>query len=497
MNAKISKFMAVAITAMFCITAVAVFAVGEDSSAATADHKIYIEVVGTDGAVTESAWVQFTSDGTADGFVKEANKAFALYGYSGVTLTMGDYVSLTYNGSINNATYASTGTEWTVVMDTAKEYPAAAYLAFCLNNGYTSTESYNAFTNDVKASWKSSGMGSGWEYIKAPEGKTSECPAVPAKMTVNCYVEVISAAGAVTETAWVEFDIVKTNKSFITNANAAFATADLGELVAKENSRGGISFTYDGSVKNSMFYGKDGAWTKVTDTKENYFNESIAIAADNGYISEEVYNKLSADAKNAWVKTEMSGEYQYQKSTIDAALTPEKVKTNCYMETIDEKGKVTGGKWIEINAVRSAQSFIYNANKAFESAGFEGLVMSNSSWGIGMVYNGSYNLSTYFVKDGKWTIIEDTKTDYLNDTIAIAIGGYISTDVYNALSEDAKKDWNTSGMGSGWEYVKVLSESVDGYKSASSDNNTGLIIGVVVVIVIVVAIGAFVFFKKK
>ncbi len=489
--------MAVAITAMFCITAVAVFAVGEDSSAATADHKIYIEIVGTDGAVADSAWIQFTSDGTAADFVKEANKAFELYGYPEVTLSSGDCIGVLYNESYNNATYASAGGDWTAVTDTAKEYPKATYLAFCLDKGYTTADSYGKFTDDVKKSWKESGITGNWAYMKSPEAKTSECPAAPAKISVNCYIEYISTEGTVTESEWVEFDAVKTVKSFIANANEAFETAET-DVVASE-SKYGISFAYDGSGNNSTYYGKDGKWVAVAETSKDYFNEYIALAVGNGYITKAVYDKLSVDNQKAWKDTTLGDPYAYQK-IVDARMVIDKSAINCFVEKIDEKGKVTESKWVEINAQKTNQSLIYNGNKAFAAAGLDGLEFSVSEYGVGVTYNDSGNNSTYYAKDGKWVAVANSSTDYLNDEIALAVGnGYITKAVYDKLSADEQKAWKDTTLGDSYAYQKIVSEPVDGYKSASSDNNnnTGLIIGVVVVVIVVIAIGAFVFFKKK
>ncbi len=497
MNAKISKFMAVAITAMFCITAVAVFAVGEDSSAADTTHKVYVEIINTDGTVDETGWVQFTSDGTAAGFIKEANKAFALYGYDVVFSAADSYIGIAYGTSYNNATYSIVDGAWTAVTDTVATYPAAAYLALCLDNGYISTDVYNALEDADKASWTFVNYGYGYDYIKVPEGKTSECPKAPEQISVNCYVEVISAAGAVTETAWVEFDTLKTVRSFVANANEAFETADL-DVEASEG-KYGVSIAYDGSGNCSTYYGKDGKWVAVASSSKDYFNEYIGLAVGNGYIGKTVYDALSADAKKAWNDTGYAGDYQYQK-IVDAEMAVDKTAINCFVEKVDEKGKVTESKWVEINAQKTNQSLIYNANKAFDAAGLEELEMSKSKYGIGVTYDGSGNCSTYYAKDGKWVAVASSSTDYLNDEIALAVGnGYIGKTVYDALSADEQKAWKDTGYAGDYQYQKIVTEPVDGYKPASSDNNnnTGLIIGIVVAVIVVIAIGAFVFYKKK
>ncbi len=495
MNTKISKFMAVAITAMFCITAVAVFAVGDDSSAAAdKTHKVYLEIIDADGTVSDTGWVQFTSDGTKDGFVKEANKAFAFYGYS-VTFSVSDsYIGVSYGTSSNIATFSIVDGKWVAVTDTVATYPAAEYLALCLNNGYISTDVYNALEESAKAEWTYVNYGYGYDYIKNPAGKTSECPAAPAQISVNCYIEYISADGAVTGSEWVEFDTLKTVKSFVANANAAFKAAG-SEVVASEG-KYGVSIAYGTSGNNSTFYAKDGKWTAVAKTSEDYFNEYIALAVGNGYISKTVYDALSEDAKKAWYDTTYEGDWQYQK-IIDARIVVDKTLINCFVEKVDEKGKVTESKWVEINAQKTNQSLIYNGNKAFAAAGFDGLEMSVSSYGVSVTYNGSMNNSTFYAKDGKWVAVEKTAEDYLNDEIALVIGnGYISKTVYDALSADEQKAWKDTGYEGAWQYQKIVSEPVDGYKPASSDN-TGLIIGAVVVVIVVIAIGAFVFFKKK
>ena len=117
MDSKISKVIAAMVVAAFCVTAFAVIFTSDDSSAdGTVTQKMYVEMVGADGLYTDSQWLIFEFDGTADDFVAKANAELARVGLSKLVFTHAegsDYISGKYDGSGNMATYFEKDGNWT------------------------------------------------------------------------------------------------------------------------------------------------------------------------------------------------------------------------------------------------------------------------------------------------------------------------------------------------------------------------------------------------
>lgn len=357
-NSKSSKILAASVVVLFCFSAMAVIFSTDDSSAADEKtYTVYIEVINGTGIVSSTEWVQFTSESTNDKLIENANKAFANVGLSKVSMAItpaGDYIGITYGASYNNASYYADGDTWKEVVNTTKDYVDNTTWAFVVNNGYISTAVYDALSKDAKAAWSETGMGYGYDYVKLPAAKTTDCP----------------------ETA---------------------------------------TFHY-------------------------------------------------------------------------------------FAEIINANGKVESSKWVEFESLKTINNIAYNGTVAFKEAGIDKLQLTIGEYGISVLYDGSGNASCMYADGNDWKAISDSTKDYINhDTIALSVGhGYISQTTFNALSENEQKDWKSTGYGGDYEYQKIVTESTEGYKPASSgSNNTVLIIVIVVVAVIVIALIAFFLYKKK
>ncbi|WP_400151490.1 hypothetical protein [Candidatus Methanarcanum hacksteinii] len=268
-----------------------------------------------------------------------------------------------------------------------------------------------------------------------------------------------------------------------------------------------VSVKYNGEGSTSCFVGsEDGKeWVKVTKTKEQYQVATyIGLALQNGYISEDVYNKLSDEEKKNWTASSMSGDYAYVKTTIGAKPTdvpkefPEEITTNFFVEVTAADGTVESSKWVEVKALKTEKSLVANANETFSNVGLNKLTLATSSWGISITYDGGFDNVSYYADGSKWVKVTETGTQYFSKAVALSVGNsYVTKDKYDKFTEDAKsmyvedKDMATYGS----YYYKTVDESTTGYKS--DDGNTGLIVGVVVAVVALLAVGVFFFLRKK
>ena len=181
MNKTSAKMMAVVVTALFCVSAIAAVFVSDDSSAASTTHKVYIEIVGDDGLVTSTQWFAFESDGTAQGFATSATAAAAKYGLNDVSFTYsedyGGSISANYTGGYGSACYIVKDGAWATSQNTAEEYPAAGVLGFALNYGYITKTIYDGLTDAQKQKFAETGFGDEWYAIKILEAAPSAAPA--------------------------------------------------------------------------------------------------------------------------------------------------------------------------------------------------------------------------------------------------------------------------------------------------------------------------------
>ena len=320
------------------------------------------------------------------------------------------------------------------------------------------------------------------------------------------YFELVNADGMVTDSDWIKFTSKADLADFIEQANKAFAYYGYPEIKYTEG-KSLVSVKYNGEGSTSCFVGsEDGKeWVKVTKTKEQYQVATyIGLALQNGYISEDVYNKLSDEEKKNWTASSMSGDYAYVKTTIGAKPTdvpkefPEEITTNFFVEVTAADGTVESSKWVEVKALKTEKSLVANANEAFSNVGLNKLTLATSSWGISITYDGGFDNVSYYADGSKWVKVTETGTQYFSKAVALSVGNsYVTKDKYDKFTEDAKsmyvEDKDMAAYGS--YYYKTVDESTTGYKS--DDGNTGLIVGVVVAVVALLAIGVFFFLRKK
>ena len=317
MNGKF-KALTMAVVAMFCLTAVVCVVSDADTSADDNKvHYFYIEIVNEDGMVTSTDWIKFTSTAELENYVEEANKAFKFYGYPELQFVNGKYLSLKYNGTAKNSCFVGSedGKEWVKVEDTKLQYPPATYAGIALGNGFISKEVYDALGENQKF-WAKSDMGEGYPdyaYVKTIlEAKTTDVPKeFPAEFTSHIFVEVIGADGKDVSSKWIEFQTLKTLKSFVANANEALANEGFVDVVC-------LSSGWLKTGINATFYAKDGKWVAVEKTETDYLNDTIALATGNGYIGPDVYNALSDAEKKTWKDTGYPGAYQYIKEISES-----------------------------------------------------------------------------------------------------------------------------------------------------------------------------------
>ncbi|MBQ5342271.1 MAG: hypothetical protein J6Z24_02295, partial [Oscillospiraceae bacterium] len=228
----------------------------------------------------------------------------------------------------------------------------------------------------------------------------------------------------------------------------------------------------------------------------------LMFVIGNGYISTAVYDELSASEKAKWTETGIGYGYDYIRNPqVQTNSVPEMRDYHVFVEVISATGSVDSSKWVNFEGYKTVWGFVSAANLAFKADGLEKLVTSSANGSsISVKYDGSGNTHSCYSNDGKWVHVEDTGLRYTeSDSITFAVvHGFIGTDVYNAMSDDDKKGWESSGMSyAGYEYQRVPSESVTGYKSDDDKNNLPLYIGIGVGAVVIVGIVAFLFLRKK
>lgn len=312
----------------------------------------------------------------------------------------------------------------------------------------------------------------------------------------NIYIEVVEdSAGTVSSSFWMLVECENTVDAFIEKTNAVAKAGGVPLEVGKSGEW--LTLSYDGGGSIACWYGKDGAWAPVSDTAGTYPSaEFIGLGVKTGWIGQAQYDVLT-DAQKAKWQEDATYPGNFMKK-MDAKITdvPETKTYHVYSKVINDDLSVEAGKWIEFSNYKTPQGFVAGANMAFKDAGMDKVSFSFSGY-IGVLYDGSIINVSYFAKEGKWTFSEVTEKEYVEgDSVAFGFkNGYISTEKYNGLSDDAKKDWVESGYGDPSAYRYVFSEPTDGYKPA--ENNTLLFVVIGAVAVVAVLTIAFFVFKKK
>ena len=117
---KMTKVFAVAITAVFCITAFGAIFSDDAYAADNIRHNMYLEVIGDDGLSVEAFWFYFDSENTVESFIAEANKMALLEGYDLQLSYNAEYesIGIGYGGG-NAATYIVKDGQWAAASKTA------------------------------------------------------------------------------------------------------------------------------------------------------------------------------------------------------------------------------------------------------------------------------------------------------------------------------------------------------------------------------------------
>lgn len=136
-----SKLLGVAVVAMFCVTAFAVAADSDDSSAAsTNDYFVYLVVISEDGKeVSNIGWTHFVAENSPEKYVKGLNDAFNGRYNLVASYSSGESssISFKYNSSANVATYYLKDKAWAKSTDTVKDYTGSTAV-LVIANGYIS-----------------------------------------------------------------------------------------------------------------------------------------------------------------------------------------------------------------------------------------------------------------------------------------------------------------------------------------------------------------------
>ena len=324
-------------------------------------------------------------------------------------------------------------------------------------------------------------------------------------VTHKMYIEIIGGDALVDSTQWIAFESNDTPADFAEKATAAaekYGLADFKITYSGEGDYLTVSYGNDPATSGNVacFYVKDGAWTAANKTAQEYPSAEIVGFAVGGWISKAVYDALTDANKAKYDNTVGFDDTWYARKILDAKVTdaPSIVTYHYFLELFDDKGKVEKSKWVTFDSLQTATSVVVDANQAFKDAGWEKatLKLKPDKSAISMVYEGGTgNNASAYVKDDKWEHVTDTLDQYVNyTTVCLAYEGYISSAIYDTLSDSDKENWifDFEWKGTSYYYTKVT-EPVNGWEK--KDNN--LVLYIVIGVVAVVAIAAIAFFLMK
>jgi len=276
------------------------------------------------------------------------------------------------------------------------------------------------------------------------------------------YTEVINSDGTEASHDTVSFSIAtKDNATFIEGANKAFEAAgmsvtfvDTGTYITVKYNGGGSNATYyfDSSTKN---------WVAVSSTTTQYVgNSNLALMLDYGYVSKTVYDALTV-TNQAGFKDDpnMDGDYDYVKLPDYYPTSPGQYTYYNYYEKIAEDGTIssTGSVRFYVDT-KDLQSFADGLIAAYTYYGV-GTMTADVSEASGIFWHfndSTYNSCYYYdTSTSAWTFINDTLTEYTGNTYSALMleHGFISKDVYDALSTEEQAGYNENPGGEGTDYA--------------------------------------------
>ncbi len=160
------------------------------------DYKINVTMIDNDLVKTTSDVIKFTCENEPSAWCYALNKAVQGNSiFSKLVATYaGVYISITFDGGFNNATYVKTDGKWVGVDDTVKSYTSGSDLDFELKNGYISADQYSKLSSSEQKCWQSSGMTGGYEYMRVPGASSGDNTMLYIIIAVVVIVVIAAAA---------------------------------------------------------------------------------------------------------------------------------------------------------------------------------------------------------------------------------------------------------------------------------------------------------------
>ena len=318
-----------------------------------------------------------------------------------------------------------------------------------------------------------------------------------ASSTHKMYIETINASGINTKSQWITFDFDGTAADYAVKANEAVKRYGYDNLAVSYTGGDYISFDYPaGNV--GVWYVKDNVWTFTNKTAQQLPSSNATALMLGGWISDALYDSLT-DANKAKYDTSQgfsSEWYAVKKADVAYADAPSVLTYHVFLELFTEQGVLDKTKWVTFDSLKDPYTFATNATLAFKDAGWDKATLTYDGVWFSMDYTGStlMNASAY-VKDGKWTHVEDTAVYLDGETLCFAYGGFIDGTVYDTFSDSEKENWVYDSEYYGVKYYyTTVTEPIDGWKEKKDNTVLYIIIGAVAVVA--VGLVAFFIFKK-
>ena len=320
-----------------------------------------------------------------------------------------------------------------------------------------------------------------------------------ATKTYEIYVEVINDDAQLVTSNYVFFESEPDNQKYCEAANVAFEKIGLGALTLGVNDKGGVWVKFgESGGYNKCYYSNEQAWESISKTEKDYIDHTkIGLAVGNGYIGTATYEALPLAEKIFWHETGMGddyGPYAYEK-ILEAPGKLETIKE--YTVNLE----IVENDLVKVNAQKftfKSESIAYAWADAFNAAVSGNSIFSKTTatvagdW-IVINYDGNGNTATYYKDGSKWVAIANSSQYLTGSELSFELkNGYISAEKYNALSSAEKKCWQESGMGAGYDYMRI-----PGASASSDSDNTMLYVGIAIAVVVVLVVVAFFVMKKK
>ena len=316
-----------------------------------------------------------------------------------------------------------------------------------------------------------------------------------ATKTYEMYVEVVDESGTVSDVHYVYFESEVDNAKYAEAATKALSDAGLGLMTVTFNSeKNRINIKYDESGNNACYYSDGTDWVQVATSETDYINNAkLGFAVGNGYIPEETYEELSEYEQGYWYETGWGGNYAYMKILETPGTFDKILDYTVNMTIIDDNLTKTTKQTFKFKSDNEPTAWCATIIAAIpENSVFAPFDAIFGGTYISIAFDGSFNNATYYKDGGKWVAVTDSATQYTSGAeLDFELkNGYISTEKYNGLSSSEQKCWEETGMGFGYDYMRIAGAT------PSSGDNTLLYVGIAIAVIIIIIV-AVVFIKKK